>query len=146
MKKTAILIFLAMVVSTAGLGCLDSPPSPASDIPKITVDRLEEENVTEIYIHGLEEVMYPNITLNLNGETVVERNKTYAVVYRTNLTEFNIYSEIHHDNIYYFNSTFLVSDEKGVVYEVTDENGDTEKISNDDLPYKERFQEMEENR
>lgn len=151
MKKQVLVISLLMFASTMGLGCLDSPPSPpASKLPKIVVDLYKSPdtgNNSIIYIHGLEEVRYTNITLKLNDETVVQRNETFSVEYHTNLTEFEIYSEIHDDEDgYYFNSAFTVSEKEELAYRVVDEEGDSEKIKKEDLPYVERFQQMEENR
>ena len=81
-------ISLGVVILISFLaGCTDGPTSPVSSIPVILLDHVEEEDVTKVYVHGIEDTLYENITIQINNETSME-NYTYSLHTVTTLEKF----------------------------------------------------------
>ena len=68
-------------------GCVEPPPSPLGSIPRVLIDHIEEGEETKVYIHGLEDHLYSNITIEINDDHIAE-NYTYSLHLSTILDKF----------------------------------------------------------
>lgn len=149
MKKTLAALSITLLLSISIIGCMDSPTQPpAYNIPKLVIDHAEPEgNTTIIYIHGLEEVKYDNITLKVDNETVEQKFDSFSLEYETNRTEFSLDAYVsHEENRFNFNATLQFSDQEENIYSIEYYDEEIEKLKKDDLPYVERFNQIQEGR
>ena len=131
--KKVLCIALVMIVSTLSLGCNDYSPSPLSSRPQVLINYIEEEII--IYIHGGDEIVYSNITIEINSTDVISKENRYCAEYSTNLTEFTLEVIVVDDEkVYEYASSLKVRKENGVVIEI-DEGGDVKEVREDELPY-----------
>lgn len=146
--KSGYIIVAVILISVTLAGCSEPPSSPVSEMPKVVIDnegKPQQQNSTIIFIHGMDEVRYSNISLHINSEEVLFKNETFCAEYRTNLTEFNLTVDIWFEKTWYnFNATLNMSEKKDVAYKITYYDGDTKEIKLDQLPYVERANQMEE--
>ncbi len=82
LSSISIVLFLVLVA-----GCIEGPDSPLSTIPTILINHVEETEETKIFIQGIENTFFGNITIQINNETVRENN-TYSLHHATDLTRF----------------------------------------------------------
>lgn len=115
-------------------GCLESPSSPVSSIPMILVDHIQETEETKVYVQGLDDHRFSNITIQINGLNVTE-NLTYALHLSTSLTEFalnvTVWDEIK-EYEYRGNLSILREDDQ-VTLQIEDQKHDD--IIERSLPY-----------
>ncbi|UCG68225.1 MAG: hypothetical protein JSV09_10405 [Thermoplasmata archaeon] len=78
----SIILFLAFF-----LGCVDAPKSPVSKIPTILIDHIEETEETKVFVHGIENHLFSNITIEINDVRVTE-NFTYELHAASHLHKF----------------------------------------------------------
>ncbi len=138
-RGIAVLVVIAIVMTT--LGCTDPPRPPASVIPKLVVDYNPEAiNHTILYVHGIGETRYDNLTLKLDDVIEMEKNDSFSIEYRTNKTQFHITIEIWLDNnFYYYNASYSLVLLDNIVFEITDADGSTTNIRDTGLPYSVRL-------
>ena len=131
--KLVSLGFIIFICSFSG--CIDTPPSPLGSIPRILVDHIEEDEETKIYVHGLDDHLFSNITIKINSNSVTE-NYTYALHLTTTLHKFavniTIWDELKEFQ-YMGNFTVLHNDDEITLEIQDDRNEDPIKRS---LPYK----------
>lgn len=150
--KKAIIIALVILLSFGVAGCTNPPSPPGSEIPMVIVDYVPshkydnvDENHTIIYVHGLDEIRYKNITLKINNKTIQKRNHTYSAEITTNLTEFKLVIDIYHYKKHFnFNATFKISEKKNIMYKITYLDLETKEVEKDELPYTEKLDQIEE--
>ncbi len=149
--KSGHLIVVVLLISVAFAGCSEPPSSPVSELPKIVIDyehKLEEKNSTIIFIHGMDEIRYTNISIYINESRVLFQNETFSAEHKTNLTHFNLTVNVWLNKEWYnYNATYKVSQKEDMIYKITYSDGETKKVKPEDLPYVERanFMEEEEN-
>lgn len=69
------------------VGCIETPSSPISKIPTILIDHIEETEETKVFIQGIEDHLFSNITIKINHECITE-NFTYELHTSTSLQNF----------------------------------------------------------
>jgi hypothetical protein len=106
-------------------GCTQGPPSPLSSLPTILIDHIEETEETKIYVQGIENTLYGNITIQLNNETVTE-NLTYSLHLTTTLHKFtlNITAWYELKEYDYTGNFTLIEDEDEIILEILDTRHD----------------------
>jgi hypothetical protein len=122
-KKLSILGILIFLFVLAG--CTEGPPSPLSTIPTILVDHIEETEETKIYVHGIDDTLYGNITIQLNNETALE-NFTYGLHISTNLHKFILNVTVWFElKEYEYNGNFTLLEENNeITLEIVDDRHD----------------------
>ncbi len=144
MKKIWI-IALALIInlSVISSGCTDPPEPPGSEIPKLVIDYLgvsEGENQTAIYVHGMDEVRYDNISISINDEVVFNQRERFSIEYRTNLSSFSLEVDIQHEEDYYnYNASIDIIKGKKYVFKITYYDGEINKVKWNNLPYVEKL-------
>ncbi|MEM2900575.1 MAG: hypothetical protein QXT63_07260 [Thermoplasmata archaeon] len=93
MDKNKKAVALVIIILAAFLcGCTATPSQPTfSAVPKLVIDYIEDENVTKIYLHGFDDHLYTNLSLNVSYENetwLAIDEYTYYLSIETNLTTF----------------------------------------------------------
>jgi len=150
--KKSLVVALVIFISIGVAGCTNPPSPPGSEIPMVVIDYLNsdrydniDQNYSIIYIHGLDEIRYKNITITINNETVSKRNHTFSAEVSTNLTEFTLDIDVYHYKKHFnYNATFEISEKKKIMYKITYYDLETKEVERDDLPYTEKLDQIEE--
>ncbi|UCF08025.1 MAG: hypothetical protein JSW28_10360 [Thermoplasmata archaeon] len=106
-------------------GCTNGPPSPLSSIPMLLIDHIEENKETKVYVHGLDDYRFSNITIQINNVTATE-NFTYALHLTTILDRFILNVSVWDDLKQYeyaANLTILTEDNE-ITLQIEDERHD----------------------
>jgi hypothetical protein len=82
LSSVGIVLFLVLVA-----GCIGGPDSPLSTIPTILIDHIEDTQETKVYVQGIENTLFGNITIQINDGTLRE-NHTYSLHMSTKLNKF----------------------------------------------------------
>ncbi len=82
LSSIGIVLFLVWAA-----GCIEGPDSPLSTIPTVLIDHVEDSGETKVFIQGIENTLFGNITIQINNETVSENN-TYSLHLSTGLSKF----------------------------------------------------------
>ncbi len=69
------------------IGCTNGPKSPLSTIPMVLIDHVEETEETKVYVHGIDDTLFSNITIQINEKSLME-NFTYELHMPTSLKKF----------------------------------------------------------
>jgi len=150
MKKG--LIALVVVLLTLSLaGCSNPPKPPGSDIPKLVLDYdidHDTQNKSIIYVHGVDDVRYTNISLKIDNKTVVYKEEAFCIEYDLYKDRFNItldvWLELEHYNFNVSVEVFPSFPRQKIVYRLTYYDEEVKKIELNDLPYSEALDLMEE--
>ncbi len=78
----SIVLLLSLFV-----GCTNGPESPLSTIPMILIDHIEETEETKVFVHGIDDTLFSNITIQIN-EDISTENFTYELHMSTSLEKF----------------------------------------------------------
>jgi hypothetical protein len=115
-----IVIFLFVLA-----GCTQGPPSPLSSLPTILIDHIEETEETKVFVQGIENTLYGNITIQLNNETVTE-NFTYGLHITTNLHKFILNITVWYElKEYDYTGNFtLLEEDNEITLEIVDARHD----------------------
>lgn len=150
MKKLVVYISIILLVAVAFVGCnTETPRPPAYDIPKFVMDYPAQEegpNETAIFIHGVEDVIYDRLILQVDNETIFNKTRAFSIEYKTNRTDFNINTYVYRDeDIYNFNATIETFHNEEVTYRfrLTHIDGSEENIKPENLPFVRRMNIME---
>lgn len=150
MKRLMVFIFVTLITGTAFVGCTTDPPRPpAYDMPKMVLDysvQEERTNETIIFIHGVEDVMYDRLTLDVNNETVIEKINAFSIEFKTNLTSFDLNSDVYReDTRYNFNATIQTFHNDEITHRFTllYLDGSEDKVEPNELPFIRRYNKME---
>lgn len=84
----SIILLLSLFV-----GCAEPPKSPLSSIPMILIDHIEETDETKVFVHGIEDHLFSNITIMINNDMITE-NFTYSLHISTSLSEFELFISV----------------------------------------------------
>lgn len=152
--KKAVLMAIVIILSFSAVGCTEPPSPPGSEIPMVVVDYVNsnnyedvKENYSIIYVHGLDEVRYKKITINIENDTFPSKNHTYSSEITTNLTKFNLTIHVEqYEKHFTYNATFELSQKKNIMYQITYPNLETEEVKNEQLPFSEKLDQVEENK
>jgi len=105
------LVFLVCIIMAAWRGGQNPFESPVSSIPSVLIDYAYNE--TEIYVHGLNDFRYTNLTIIIsNGTNITERNRENSYFIFTTATHQNFtlnISVINKKKAYAFNGTFQIA-------------------------------------
>ncbi len=148
MKKLASLVILAIIVSVLLAGCTDEGISPpATKYPRLVLDYLETETeeVTIIYISGVEMTRYANMSLYIDDELVIRKNESYAIEYQTELKSFNItvYADREEARFYYEAQVDVINVED-IIFELSEQDKDIQEIKRGNLPFIRRMNRVQE--
>ena len=112
----ALAVFLVALALAFWQGGKDPFVSPVSSIPSLLIDHTINEtggNETEIYIKGLNDFRYTNMTVRLTGENQSFeriRQNAYFIYYNTSMTNFTINVTVWNKNKEYtFNGSVQVA-------------------------------------
>ena len=75
MKRVSIVILVGIVVIAGILtGCFEGPPMTISELPRITIKKMPDENVARIWIRPYfgDLIIYDLIEVKINGTTVLK--------------------------------------------------------------------------
>jgi hypothetical protein len=116
----SIIVFLVMLA-----GCTGGPPSPLSSIPTILIDHIEDTEETKIYVHGIDDTLYGNITIQINNETKLE-NFTYSLQTNTVLNKFFLNVTVWYKmKEYEYNGNLTLVEEDGdTSFDIVDDRHD----------------------
>ncbi len=93
-KRAGALFLTSLLLAALIVGCTGSPSPPKfSAVPKLVIDHVPEENLTKVYVHGFDDYLYTNITINITvgNETELEtQNYTYFLGSVTNQMAFHL--------------------------------------------------------
>ncbi len=138
----AVIFVLCFLMAIFG-GRRSAFESPMSSLPSIVVDHFQNE--TEIYVHGLTEFRFTNMTIWLSdGETEILRHRenTYFIFLNTSLTHFSLNVSVWSKNkMYGFRADVRVADpdEAPTLLLLHEERGDsvtTHALQKGNLPWK----------
>lgn len=103
------------------IGCTNGPKSPLSAIPTILIDHVEETEETKVYVHGIDDTLFSNITIQINEKSVME-NFTYELHMPTSLKKFVLNVSVwDEDKEYIYTGNFtLFSEDDQIKIEVQD--------------------------
>lgn len=76
-----------IIITCLFVGCAEPPKSPISSIPQILIDYIEETEETKVYVHGIEDTLFSNISIHINQE-IISENSTYSLHMATLLKNF----------------------------------------------------------
>ncbi|MEE9151700.1 MAG: hypothetical protein V3U20_07715 [Thermoplasmata archaeon] len=112
----SIVLFLSFLT-----GCIESPESPISAIPVILIDHIEETEETKAFVHGIDDHLYSNITIQINEEKITE-NFTYQLHLSTSLRKFVMNVSVwHEEKQYEYRGNFtLLRDDGQITLEIED--------------------------
>lgn len=103
------------------IGCTNGPKSPLSTIPTILIDHVEETEETKVYVQGIDDTLFSNITIQINEKSVME-NFTYELHMPTLLKKFVLNVSVwDEDKDYAYTGNFtLFSEDDQIKLEVQD--------------------------
>jgi hypothetical protein len=115
-------------------GCTENQP-PLSGIPTILIDYIEESEETKVFIHGIDDRLYSNITIRINETSVIE-NYTYQLHLSTSLEYFNLYVSVwDKQKEYEYSGNITLFDDKGEIKMQIKETKD-DKYVKESFPHK----------
>lgn len=122
-RKLVSLGFIIFVCSFSG--CIDTPPSPLSSIPRILLDHITETEETKVYVHGLDDHLFSNITIEINNATITE-NYTYSLHLTTKLEEFALNVTVWHElkEYEYRGNLSILHEDDQITLQIEDEKHD----------------------
>jgi hypothetical protein len=124
-----VIFFLLLLT-----GCTDSQP-PLSGIPTIMIDYIEETEETKVYVHGIDDRLFSNITIRINDSSIIE-NYTYQLHLSTSLEYFNLYVSVwDKQKGYEYGGNITLYDDKGDIKMQIKETGD-DKYVKKSFPHK----------
>lgn len=104
------------------IGCIEGPTSPISTIPRILIDHIEDTGETKIFVCGIEDHLYSNITIEISEESVFE-NFTYELHMSTRRETFllNVSVWDEQKQYEYSGNIAIVTDNDQIQLEITDD-------------------------
>jgi len=101
-----------VILLTFFIGCSEGPESPLSTIPTILIDHVEKTKETKVFVHGIDDTLFSNITIQINNETICE-NFTYELHYFTSLNKFILNISVwYEEKLYEYSGNFTVFEDK----------------------------------
>ena len=124
-----VIFFLLLLT-----GCTDNQP-PLSGIPTILIDYIEEAEETKVFLHGIDDRLYSNITIRINDTSVTE-NYTYQLHMSTSFEYFILYVSVwDKQKEYEYSGNISLFDDKGEMKMQIKETGD-DKDNKESFPHK----------
>lgn len=119
---------VAIIITSAFLGCIGNPPSPISSIPKAIIDYADAE--FKVYIHGVDDYKYNNIKISINNSLVLNENNTRGEKVNTTSKQFSLNITVIFDkDIYQYNGNITFLNDKKI--KVLEKNKEREE----EIPY-----------
>ena len=146
----AAVIFLLCVLLALFGGSRNIFESPISSIPSLLIDRYENE--TEIYVHGLSEFRYTNLTIWVSDgatETIRYKENSYFIFLNTTMANFTINVTVwNKKREYVFHGDIRVADPEEAPAElfIFEKKGDsvtTHALQKSNLPWKKLMERVE---
>ena len=115
------LVFGIVILLFLMAGCIEEPQSPLSSIPMILIDYIEETEETKVFVHGIDDHLFSNMTIQINEESICE-NFTYELHLSTTLEKFMLNITVwHKDKEYeYIGNLTLIEDDDEIILEIED--------------------------
>jgi hypothetical protein len=115
-------------------GCTENQP-PLSGIPTILIDYIEETEETKVFVHGIDDRLFSNITIQINDTNVTE-SYTYQLHGSTSLEYFFLYVSVwDKQKEYEYSGNITLLDDKGEMKMQIKETGE-DKYDKESLPHK----------
>ncbi|MEM2869607.1 MAG: hypothetical protein QW379_04185 [Thermoplasmata archaeon] len=138
----ALTFFLCLILAFFG-GSRNIFESPISSLPSLLIDHYD--NQTEVYVHGLNEFRYTNMTVWVSDGTTEfmrYRENTYFIYLNTTLTNFTLNVTVwNKKKAYVFQADIRVADPEEFpahlfIYEKEDGDGTMHVLQKSNLPWK----------
>jgi hypothetical protein len=115
-------------------GCSEGPSSPLSSLPTILIDHITDVDETKIFVQGIDNTLYGNITIQINNDTIQE-NFTYSLHSSTDLHHFFLNVTVWYKlkEYEYRGNITLKEDNNDISLEIVDDRHDNP--INRDTPY-----------
>jgi hypothetical protein len=139
----AVVVFLLAIALAVWGGERITTESPISSIPSLLIDYHEDE--TEIFVHGLNDFRYTNITLRVTADNTTQerfREDAYFIYYNTTDLNFTLNITVWNKNKQYsFNGSIQVANDTEstkvlTLYEVTKTRINDYMLTETGLPWK----------
>jgi hypothetical protein len=138
----AVIVFLMALALALWGGVRDIFESPVASVPSILIDHKESE--TEIYVHGMNDFRYTNISLRVTiGNETFERSRedTYFMYFNSSENFTVNITVLNKNKKYSFNASVVVAAPEEVpkiltIYEEKNDKIYTYTLNNDNLPWK----------
>ncbi len=130
MMKGKFVLFSTVLLVSLFAGCDNPPESPISTIPKILIDHIEETEEIKVFVHGIDDHLFSNISIQIDEVRITE-NFTYELHASTLQENFELMVSVWDKQKHYeYSSNITVfEDDDEIKMEVlgTDNNEPTEK-------------------
>lgn len=114
------IILGTVLLLTIFVGCTDGPKSPLSSIPMILIDHVEETEEIKVFVHGIEDTLFSNITIQINDESIKE-NFTYELHISTSLEKFMLNISVwDEEKQYEYTGNFTLMNDDEIKLEIED--------------------------
>lgn len=124
------VIFLLFILT----GCTEDQP-PLSGIPTILIDHIEETEETKVFVQGIDDRLFSNITIQINDTSITE-NYTYQLHISTSLEYFNLYVSVwDKQKEYEYSGNITLYDDNGDIKMQIKETGE-DKYDKESFPHK----------
>ncbi|UCE37178.1 MAG: hypothetical protein JSW00_17140 [Thermoplasmata archaeon] len=108
-------------------GCTENQP-PLSGIPTILIDYIEETEETKIFIRGIDDRLFSNITIRIKDESL-EENYTYESHMSTSLEAFLLHVSVwDKQKEYEYKGTIRLFDDDGEMKMYIKKSGDNHEV------------------
>jgi hypothetical protein len=115
-------------------GCTENQP-PLSGIPTILIDYIEETEETKVFVKGIDDRLFSNITIQINDTSITE-NYTYQLHISTSLDYFNLYVSVwDKQKEYEYSGNVTLYDDNGEIRMEIKEVGE-DKYDKESFPHK----------
>lgn len=115
-------------------GCTENQP-PLSGIPTVLIDYIEETEETKVFVHGIDDRLYSNITIRINDTSVTE-NYTYQLHLSTSLEYFSLHVSVwDKQKEYEYRGNITLYDDKGEIKMQIKETGENKDVK-ESFPHK----------
>jgi hypothetical protein len=124
------VIFLLFILT----GCTEDQP-PLSGIPTILIDHIEETEETKVFVQGIDDRLFSNITIEINDTSITE-NYTYQLHISTSLEYFNLNVSVwDKEKEYEYSGNITLYDDNGNIKMQIKETGE-DKYEKESFPHK----------
>ena len=144
--REALLLAVIITVSTATMGCEDSPVAKIASSPILVMDFIPDQNSVKIYIHGASDVRYDSLFLQVGNVTIFDEKvliicTNVSVDDMVNKTFELTASAIDGKDAYTTEIVVEVLPNKDDAFHIDFRKGGSEQVPMGDLPWKHRLDE-----
>jgi len=140
--RGALLLAVLITVSTASMGCEDTPAAKIASSPILVMDYIAEQDTVKIYLHGATDHRYDRLYLQVDNVTMTDTEVLMLCMNVKDVDTFNLSaSATDGKDVYSAEMTVDVLPNKDEAFHIDMRKGGTEKVDTGDLPWKHRLEE-----